>query len=178
MPLVPQRNIIALSSARRRDRQAEFRTARLLGVNSGYGEPQDRLADVIRGRMTNLTARATAAGVSALAGVVSGVITNSVTEKWAWPWIIGLCVTAVVIVGSQVWLTLNEQSVTVTASGTGAVAAAESVDADVDIDAQDPSSGRASNVGQLDGVSATGAGAVAAGKSIRGKLRIKARRGR
>ena len=120
--------------------------------------------------MTRSRARAIAAGVSVIAGVIGGIATN-ITDRWSWTWTVALVLTAVVLIVSQVWLTLTDGSAIVTASGRGTIAAGGSVNGDVEIHSSGPSASRTgSDVG---GITATGPGSIAAGKNVKGKVRIR-----
>jgi hypothetical protein len=121
--------------------------------------------------MSRSRARAIAAGVSVIAGVIGGIATNMVTDRWSWTWTVALVLTAVALIVSQVWLTLTDGSAIVTASGRGTIAAGGSVNGDVEIHSSGPSaSGTGRDVG---GIAATGPGSIAAGKNVKGKVRIR-----
>ena len=56
--------------------------------------------------MAGTRSRAVAAGVSALAGAVSGVVTNLATDERTWIWATALTVTTLTLIVLQVWLSL------------------------------------------------------------------------
>jgi hypothetical protein len=109
--------------------------------------------------------------VSVIAGVIGGVATNMVTDRWSWTWTVALVLAAVVLVVSQVWLTLTDGSAIVTSSGRGSIAAGGSVNGDVEIHSSGPSANRVGR--DVGGITATGLGSIAAGKHVKGKVRIR-----
>jgi len=66
-------------------------------------------------------ARAVAAGGSALAGALVGVVTNVVSDRPSLPWITGLAVLVVLMVALQVWLTILDHHSSTPLPGAGGV---------------------------------------------------------
>src|SRR5215468_5473235 len=113
--------------------------------------------------MSGSRSQAVAAGVSALAGSVSGVVTNLVTDERTWVWIAALAATTFTLIVLQIWLSLATPPADVRAVGSGTVAAGGSIPGNVTIDSSGPP--LSSSIGPLPfGVTASGAGSVAAGK--------------
>ncbi len=65
--------------------------------------------------------RAVAAGGSVLAGAVSGVVTNVVSDRPSLPWIVALAVLVVLMVGLQVLLTVLDHPGAASPPGAGGV---------------------------------------------------------
>ncbi|MCL7457538.1 hypothetical protein M8I35_10125 [Micromonospora sp. MSM11] len=125
--------------------------------------------------MAGVLGRAVLTALSAAAGVGAGYVTNVLTDAWSWTWGVALAVTSVVLIGSQVWLSLNQAPGGVVAAGRGAVAAGKDVDGDVEVDVGGFGHQAPSPPSEA-GVVAAGDGAVAAGRDVRGKLRLRVRR--
>lgn len=126
--------------------------------------------------MSAVMARAIATGVSAVAGVLAGAVTNMITAKWSWTWAAALVVAVLVLVASQVWISLSGPGGgPVAATAAGSVAAGDTVDADIDVETVGLHGGVPSTL-PSDGVVASGPGSVAAGKNVKGKVKIRSRR--
>ena len=123
--------------------------------------------------MSRRTARGIAAATSALAGLAAGVATIMVTNKWPWTWGLGLGVAALVLVVSQVWLSLNEPGSAVASSAPGAISVGGSVKGDVTTDVVGQPPVETSRDGADTRVAASGPGAIAIGRNARGNLRAR-----
>jgi len=82
--------------------------------------------------------------------------------------------TTVIMVLSQVWLSVANREGNVSAIGTGAVSSGRSIKGDLDIDVLDSSTIPSTKV-IPSGVHAAGRGSVAAGRNIKGRIRIRSR---
>jgi hypothetical protein len=88
--------------------------------------------------MEGARSRTMAAGVSALAGAVSGVVTNLVTDERTWIWIVALTVMTLTLIVLQIWLSLTTPPPDARAVDRGTVAAGGSIPGDVTIDSSGP----------------------------------------
>lgn len=123
--------------------------------------------------MASWLARSVAAGISALAGLAAGVITNVITDEWSLAWGIALAAASVLLVASQIYLSLPEKEPNVSAQGAGSVSSGGSVRGEVDIEVTQ--SGTPQPPGAVDGIVASGPGSVAARGGIKGRIKIRSR---
>jgi hypothetical protein len=121
-----------------------------------------------------MPARAIAAGLSVTAGIAAGVITNLLTSSWSWSWGVALISTTIIIILSQIWLSVGDQGRRVSSIGTGTVSAGHSINSDLDIKVTNSPLATPA-ITTSDGVQAVGNGAVAAGHNIKGRIRIRSR---
>lgn len=118
-------------------------------------------------------ARGIAAAASGLAGLAAGVATIMVTGKWTWTWGLALGVAALVLVVSQVWLSLDESGSAVVSSAAGAISVGGSVKGDVTTDVVGQPPVKDALDSENTGVAASGPGAIAIRRNARGNLRAR-----
>ncbi len=112
--------------------------------------------------------RAVAAGGSVVAGVATGVVTNVVTTQPTVPWLAGLGVLVVLLIGLQVWLTVADGRPAGRRRGAGSV--------DVEGSSSAPITTNVSGVRQAPGApfeagDVVGPGAVVVDGDVRGEIR-------